>query len=94
MRQQELTQANIENLTNMGGTVTFSAGTIQLEISGLVMGSLDGTPFGEAGNDLNLTANIVLFGDSNVVPTPEPSTALLVGLGLVGMAVRRRRHSP
>ena len=87
------TQADIINVTNMSGTATFSAGTIQLEIAGIVMGKLDGSAFGETGNDLNLTANIVLFADSNVVPTPEPSTALLVSLGLLGMAAGRRRFS-
>ena len=77
----------------MSGTVTFSGGTIQLELGSIVMGTVDGTPFGEAGNDLNLTANITLFADSTVVPTPEPSTSLLVGLGLIGMtAVRQRRR--
>ena len=37
------TAADITGITNMSGSVTFSAGTIQLEVSGLVMGSLDGT---------------------------------------------------
>ena len=55
------------------------------------MGTIDGTPFGEAGNDLNLTANITLFADANVVPTPEPSTALLVAFGLVGLGLRKPR---
>ena len=87
------TEADITGITNPSGTVTFSAGVIQLELGSIVMGTIDGTPFGEAGNDLNLTANITLFADSTVVPTPEPSTSLLVGLGLIGMtAVRQRRR--
>jgi hypothetical protein len=85
------TAADITGVTNMSGTVTFSAGTIQLEVSGIVMGTVDGTPFGEAGNDLKLTANIVLFGDANVVPTPEPSTATLMALGLFGLGAAGRR---
>jgi len=85
--------ADITGVTNMSGTVTFAAGTIQLELGSIVMGTLDGTPFGEAGNDLNLTANITLFADSNVVPTPEPGTGALVAMGLVGIAARKRSRN-
>lgn len=84
------TPADITGVTNPSGTVTFLAGTIQVEFSGIVMGTVDGTPFGEAGNDLLLTANIAFFGDANVTPTPEPSTGLLVALGLAGLGARRR----
>ena len=55
---------------------------------------VDRQPWSEAvgfGNDLILTANINFFGASNVVPTPEPSTAMLLALGLVGMAASRQR---
>lgn len=83
--------ADITGVNNINGTVTFTAGTIQVVMDSIVMGTVDGTPFGEAGNDLALTANINFFGDSNVVPTPEPSTALLVTLGLIGLAIRQRR---
>jgi hypothetical protein len=86
------TAAAITGVTNPSGTVTFSAGTIQLELGSVVMGTVDGTPFGEAGNDLLLTANITLFADANVIPTPEPSTAalLLIGLGLAFSTGGRR----
>lgn len=76
---------------NMNGTITFNAGIIQVVMDSVVMGTVDGTPFGEAGNDLILTANVNFFGDSGVVPTPEPSTAVLVALGLVGMGLSRHR---
>ena len=85
------TEAYIAGITNPSGTITFNAGTIQLELGSIVMGTVDGTPFGEAGNDLNLTANITLFANSNVVPTPEPSTALLVALGLLGLGLIKPR---
>ncbi len=43
--------------------------------------------------DFTLTANDSATFTSNfvVVPVPEPSTALLVGMGLLGMAISRRR---
>ncbi len=82
--------ADITGGTNPLGTVTLGPGSIQVEFTSIVMGTVDGTPFNEAGNDLLLTANIAFFGDSNVTPTPEPSTGLLVMLGLVGLAARRR----
>lgn len=84
-------QADIQGVNNMNGTVTLNAGGIQVVMDSIVMGTVDGAPFGELGNDLVLTANVNFFGDSNVVPTPEPTTALLVGLGLVGLAARQRR---
>ena len=88
------TPADITGVSNMTGTVIFGAGTIQVELTGVVIGTIDGTPFGEAGNDLDLTANITFFGNSTVVPTPEPSTALMMALGLIGMTVAgsRRRN--
>ena len=85
--------ALITGIQPMSATLSFGAGTIQLSAFGIVMGTVDGTPFGEAGNDLEITANITFFGDSNVVPTPEPSTGLMVGLGLVGLAAKRRNRN-
>lgn len=84
-------EADIATPNNMNGTITFTGGSIQVVMDSIVMGTVDGTPFGEAGNDLILTANINFFGASNVVPTPEPSTAMLLALGLFGMAASRRR---
>lgn len=86
------TPANILPDPTMSATLNFGAGDITLSAFGIAMGTVDGTPFGEAGNDLELTANITFFGDSNTVPTPEPSTALLMGLGLTGLAVSSKRQ--
>lgn len=83
-------EAVIEDVNNMNGTVTFTGGIIQVVMDSVVMGTVDGTPFGEAGNDLVITANINFFGDSNVVPAPEPSTGLLVAMGIAGLAASKR----
>lgn len=44
--------------------------------------TIAGTPIGEAGNDVPEPGNEV----------PEPATAALLGLGLLGLAARRRRR--
>jgi len=88
------TAADIASITPLSGNLTFGPGasTVNLSTLQLIMGTIDGTPFGEAGNDLTLTANITLFASSSVTPTPEPGTAITVGLGLLGIAVQRRRQ--
>jgi len=82
--------ADITGINNINGTVTFNAGVIQVVFDSVVMGTLDGAPFNEFGNDLTLTANINFFGDANVIPTPEPTSAILIALGLAGLSARRR----
>ncbi len=84
--------ANVEDVNEFNSTLTFGAGTVQLSVAGVVMGRVDGTPFGEAGNDLILTANIAFFGDSSVTPVPEPSTGLLLAMGLVAMTAAQRKN--
>jgi hypothetical protein len=76
----------------MSGTATLNAPDTQVALDSIVMGTVDGASFGEA-SDLVLTFNFNFFGSSNTVPTPEPSTALLLAIGLAGVAARRRHRS-
>ena len=55
-------------------------------ISAVTLSSIDGAPFGES-SDLVVSASINI---GSVVVIPEASTALLVGLGLVGFSLIRR----
>jgi PEP-CTERM motif len=82
------------NLTNQpfGFSNPSASGTlfvdtnVALALDGITIGSID--PDGPGGND-----PLVLKGDfifEGVVP--EPGTAILLGLGLAGVAVRRRRE--
>jgi hypothetical protein len=60
-----------------------------LTMNGVTLNSLAGSSFGET-TDLVVLANITV---NNVVPVPEPGTALLVGLGLAWVARIRPRRS-
>ncbi|MGH0031605.1 MAG: PEP-CTERM sorting domain-containing protein [Myxococcota bacterium] len=84
--------ANIIPGSTISGTITLLAGGIQLSLTGLTMGTVDGAPFGETA-DLSLTANLTFFGSAGP-PIPEPATGSLVALGLLGLAIRGRRQRP
>ena len=58
-----------------------------VEIVGVTLNALSGTAFGEA-DDLTVLANILV---TDLVAIPEPSTGLLISLGLGLLATRRRR---
>lgn len=42
---------------------------------------------------VTMNSNSVTLSDFQLPPAPEPSTAMLLGLGMVGLAARRRRKS-
>ncbi|MCA9248635.1 MAG: LamG domain-containing protein, partial [Planctomycetales bacterium] len=69
------------NITATSATFTFSTNGIDPVIL-----LFDGSAFGDTETPLN-----GLF--IQLAQTPEPSTALMLGLGLVGLACRRRRAS-
>jgi len=70
----------------ISGTIDINTGTLTL--SGITLAILSGGDFGET-EDLQIKADITFVGSE---PIPEPSTALLVGLGLVGLASSRRAN--
>jgi len=70
----------------ISGSIDINTGTLTL--TGITLAILPGGAFGET-EDLQIKADITFVGSE---PIPEPSTALLVGLGLVGLASSRRRN--
>lgn len=83
--------APIVGLNKMTGFVNEGAGSLTIHINGALMGTLDGAPFGEL-DDLEITGDITWFGStSSFVVVPEPSMALLIGMGLAALSAGRRR---
>ena len=67
----------------INGTININTGTLTL--SGITLAEIPGGPLGES-EALQIKADIVFVG------VPEPTTAALLGLGLVGIASIRRRN--
>lgn len=61
----------------------YDAETSAVELFGVTIGVVPGAPFGEL-------EDLFVLGNFSTVPIPEPSTALLVGLGLAALSTRRR----
>jgi hypothetical protein len=80
--------APIVGLNQLTGSVEESAGGLIVHINGALMGLLDGAPFGEF-DDLDIRGDVTWFGSTGAF-VPEPSTALLLGMGLTALATRRR----
>jgi hypothetical protein len=74
---------------NIVGTLQLVNGQLELHLNNVIMSTLDGTAFGEP--DLQITGDFTWFG-SVAAAVPEPSTGLLMGLGLIGLAVRSRQE--
>jgi len=65
-------------------SATVSGGMLIIEMQGLTLTDVDGAVFGET-DDLNVKADVFF-----TAVIPEPSTGLLMMLGLVGFSLRRR----
>ena len=74
-----------------GGTpiefVVNSLGTVV--VTGQSLGAIDGSAFGEP-EPLNVAASLTMVLGT-AVPIPEPGTAALLAMGLLGLAASRRR---
>jgi hypothetical protein len=70
-------------------TVSFGILAMTMQLDDIVLGTFDGAAFGEPGVTVEITASINWDGES-IGPVPEPSTALLMSLGLAALSMRRR----
>lgn len=79
----------------IASTNSFSSWTNFAANSGFVAGvnSLDFVVTNYAQNGSNPTGLRVEFTDSNVAAVPEPETYALMAMGLIGVAVARRRRN-
>jgi len=64
----------------ISGSININTG--ELTLNGITLANLDGAAFGET-DDLSIKADITFIGDSTI---PEPRTASLLALGLLGLA--------
>lgn len=73
-----------DNSGAISGSININTGVLTL--NGITLAVLSGGDFGET-DDLSIKADISFTG-----VVPEPGTAALLGLGLVGLACSRRRN--
>jgi hypothetical protein len=69
--------------------------TFRLKLQALAPGTSDIIYFQNTGDEVSNPGSVVLFtsdNTTNVTVVPEPGTALLMGLGLVGLGVAGRRN--
>lgn len=84
--------APIVGTNNLVGTVELVTGGLEIHVNNALMGTLPGAPFGESAN-LEITGDITWVG-SLAAAVPEPSTGVLVVLGIALLAGFRPGRYP
>ncbi|MFP6638922.1 MAG: PEP-CTERM sorting domain-containing protein, partial [Myxococcota bacterium] len=82
--------APISGTNTLVGTVQLVTGGLEIHVNNALMGTLPGAAFGETAN-LEITGDITWIG-SVAAAIPEPSTGVLLALGLGLLAGRRTRR--
>jgi len=73
------------------GTIVWTLSSFPFDVNYIFSGLFNPGVDGIADNNFNLIDSYVLFHSAAVGPIPEPGTAALLGLGLVGLAAAGRR---
>jgi hypothetical protein len=86
------TSFGFASFTSGGSGVTYTAGTITLNLTGANPGTFTIATYEEEGVDFPDNANNPHNAATLMILNPEPATAALLGVGLLGLAAVGRRR--